>query len=142
MFGPWLNFTVDWYCIIHKCTIISLVSLHSLPPLPCPIYVQGCIPVILDDDYVLPFSEVLDWSQASVRCWSHDMVGVASQLRDIPHSSIHEMREKVRFLYDHYFSSLPKIALTTLDILNERVFPTSARSSEVMMMSFYTLNIC
>ena len=93
--------------------------------------------MILDDDYVLPFSEVLDWTQASVRCWSHDMVGVASQLRDFPQSSIREMRERVRFLYDHYFSSLPKIAMAVLDIINKRIFPLSARGSEVIMKSFY-----
>ncbi len=98
---------------------------------------------------MLPFSEVLDWSQASVRCWSHDLVGVASQLRDFPRSSIQEMRDRVLFLYERYFSSLSKIALTTLDILNERVFPTTARGSEVIimmspiiMMSLHTYNTC
>ncbi len=85
----------------------------------------------MDDEYVLPFSEVLDWSQASVRCWSHDLVGVASQLRDFPLSFIQEMRKKVSYLYNHYFASVSKITLTTLDILNERVFPTTARGSEV-----------
>lgn len=81
---------------------------------------------------MLPFSEVLDWSQASVRCWSHDLVGVASQLRDFPLASIQDMREKVLYLHNRYFASVAKIAITTLDILNERVFPTTSRGSEVI----------
>ena len=94
---------------------------------------QGCIPVILDDNYVLPFSEVLDWSQASVTCWSYDLVGVASRLRDIPESLVREMQETVSFFYRRYFSSMASIALTTLNILNERVFPTTAKGHEVIV---------
>lgn len=112
---------------VRQGDLIGQVLLYSLITFT----LQGCIPVILDDNYVLPFSEVLDWSQASVTCWSYDLVGVASQLRDIPESLVHEMQETVSFFYRNYFSSMASIALTTLNILNERVFPTTARGHEV-----------
>jgi hypothetical protein len=41
---------------------------------------------------------------------------------------IQAMKKQVRFLYDTYFQSMAKITLTTLQILNDRIFPYNARS--------------
>ena len=51
--------------------------------------------MVIDDDYVLPFSEVIDWTRASVRVWlslwSQGMQGI----RELPEKKVFEMREQV-----------------------------------------------
>ena len=98
---------------------------------------QGCIPVILGDAHVLPFSDVLDWSRASVTCWSHDIGEIVSRLSSLPTLNVQEMRKQGMFFYKQYYSSMSSIAMTTLDIINERVFPTSKLGYEVIMTSLY-----
>lgn len=91
---------------------------------------QGCIPVIVTD-IILPFSEVLDWTLASIRCLSCDIGGVVSMVKRVPDAMVEELRQQVLYLYRKFFSSMATIAMTTLDIINDRVFPISARSSDV-----------
>lgn len=43
---------------------------------------------------------------------------------------IYEMRRQVQFYWDRYFKSLKDITLTTLQIINDRVFPFAARPYE------------
>ena len=42
-----------------------------------------------------------------------------------------DWRQRGLFFYRQYFSSMATIAMITLDILNQRVFPITARSYEV-----------
>ena len=58
---------------------------------------QGCIPVIVTDGYVLPFSEVLDWSRASIRVHSHDLSKLFTTiLSKISTEHETELRDQVR----------------------------------------------
>lgn len=41
-----------------------------------------------------------------------------------------EMSEQSLWLYQRYFSTIENVALTTLDIINDRVFPHHARVYE------------
>ena len=91
---------------------------------------QGCIPVVTND-MVLPFSEVLDWTLASIRCLSCDLDDVVLALNRIPTEMVVEWRHQVLYLYKRYFSSMATIAMMTLNILNERLFPISGRSYDV-----------
>ena len=47
--------------ILQGATPLLMASLHA-----------GCIPIILIDNLVLPFSEVLDWKRFSIRFYEHD----------------------------------------------------------------------
>ena len=91
---------------------------------------QGCIPVLVTDT-ILPFSEVLDWTLASISCPWCDLGGVVKKLRGLPEAMVQEQRQQVLTTYRKHFSSMAVIAMTTLNILNERVYPVSARSYDV-----------
>ena len=88
---------------------------------------QGCIPVVVSG-VALPFSDVLDWTLASIQCPSCELEQVVEKLRSIPEAMVAEWRSQVLYLYNRYFSSMAAIVLATLDIIDERVFPISARS--------------
>ena len=55
------------FCLVAKekygklATPLLMASLHA-----------GCIPIIIIDNLVLPFSEVLDWKRFSIRFYEHD----------------------------------------------------------------------
>lgn len=87
----------------------------------------GCIPVVVADNIVLPFSEVIDWTLATISIRETDLHSVMTVLKAVSPQRIDELQKQVKFLYDRYFSSLEKIVLTTLDELNDRVFPHLAK---------------
>ena len=63
--------------------------------------VQGCIPVIVVDGYVLPFSEVLDWSRASIRVHPHDVHKLFDILERISDEQETELREQVSNMHTY-----------------------------------------
>ncbi|XP_047485553.1 exostosin-2-like [Penaeus chinensis] len=91
----------------------------------------GCVPIIIADSYVLPFSEVIDWKEAAVQIYEEDLPTLMQTIKtDISEKRLEEMHKQVLWLYEKYFSTMEAITLTTLKILNDRVFPAHARSLE------------
>ncbi|ETN63850.1 exostosin-2 [Anopheles darlingi] len=83
----------------------------------------GCIPVIVADNLVLPFSNILDWELLSVRVYESQLHSVLALLKRVSDQRIRELQAHVRYVYERYFVSLERIVLTALDQLNDRVFP-------------------
>ncbi|XP_061193502.1 exostosin-2-like isoform X2 [Saccostrea echinata] len=90
----------------------------------------GCIPVIVADGYVLPFSEVLDWKRAAVVIREDDLKDVVEVLKSYSMERIYQMRRQAKFFWDNYFHSVKAITMTTLQIINDRVFPYVAKRYE------------
>ncbi|KFB37981.1 AGAP000081-PA-like protein [Anopheles sinensis] len=88
----------------------------------------GCIPVIMADNLVLPFSDVLDWELLSLRIYESALHTVVPMLRSVSAQRIREMQAQVRLVYERYFASLERIVLTALDQLNDRIFPHRSRT--------------
>ncbi|XP_058128244.1 exostosin-2 isoform X2 [Anopheles ziemanni] len=88
----------------------------------------GCIPVIMADNLILPFSDVLDWELLSLRIYESALHTVVPVLRSVSAQRVHEMQAQVRLVYERYFSSLERIVLTALDQLNDRIFPHRSRT--------------
>ncbi|XP_012690971.2 exostosin-2 [Clupea harengus] len=90
----------------------------------------GCVPVIMADSYILPFSEVLDWKRASVVIPEEKLPEMYTILKNIPHRQVEEMQRQARWFWEAYFSSMKAIGLTTLQIINDRIYPYAARTYE------------
>ena len=84
---------------------------------------SGCIPVVMADNLILPFQEIIDWDLAIIKISENNMHSIVSVLKQISTERISELQKQGRFLYDRYFSSLDKIILSVLDELNDRVYP-------------------
>lgn len=90
----------------------------------------NCIPVVVADGYVMPFSEVLDWKRAAVTVREDDLHLVLDIVKSFSMERVYEMRQQVAFFWEKYISTMKAITMTTLEILNDRVFPYAARKYE------------
>ncbi|XP_050306696.1 exostosin-2 isoform X1 [Anthonomus grandis grandis] len=88
----------------------------------------NCIPVIVMDGYVMPFHEIIDWNRAAIFIMEANLNTLMDVIDGISDKKIVQMRNSVIFLYRKYFSSMGNIAINTLDIIQDRVFPHRART--------------
>jgi len=59
-----------------------------------------------------------------------DLEDIIKVLQTISMERIYEMRQQLDFFYNKYFRSIKDITLTTLQIINDRVFPYAGRKFE------------
>ncbi|XP_311070.6 exostosin-2 [Anopheles gambiae] len=88
----------------------------------------GCIPVVMADNYVLPFADLLDWELLAVRLPEANLHTIVPVLRAISAERVAEMQAQIRSVYRRYFASLDRIVLTVLEQLNDRIFPHRSRT--------------
>ncbi|CAB4067588.1 EXT1 [Lepeophtheirus salmonis] len=81
----------------------------------------GCVPVVLSNDWILPFSEIIDWSTAVVMADERLLLQVPEILRSIPQGRIFSMRKQTQILWNQYLKSVENIVTTTLEIINSRI---------------------
>lgn len=86
----------------------------------------GCIPVLLSNGWVLPFSEIIDWNKASIWADERLLFQVPSIVRSLSPNRILALRQQTLFLWEAYFSSIEKITLTSLEIVKDRIFRQTA----------------
>lgn len=115
--------TQSKFCLITRERQLASTYLHD-------ILRARCVPVISMDVYVMPFSEVLDWRRAAVFVNEKRLDELTTILTDLLEdgNAYSHLQEQGSFYYKKYFKSLDKIALTTLDILNDRVLPYRAKT--------------
>jgi glucuronyl/N-acetylglucosaminyl transferase EXT2 len=103
------------------CLIIRGVRLAQ--PTLLEAMATNCIPVIIADNIVLPFQEIIDWTLAAITIREAELHSLATVLKSVSSTKIGEMQRQGRFLFEKYFKNIETIVLAMLDELNDRVFP-------------------
>lgn len=67
----------------------------------------GCVPVIICDHYLLPFSDVLDWSQFSIHIPVKKISEIKTILRGISNAKYLRMQKRVRIMQRHFRVNRP-----------------------------------
>ncbi|KAM1061604.1 hypothetical protein ACFX13_026667 [Malus domestica] len=67
----------------------------------------GCVPVLISDNYTLPFSDALDWSQFSVQIPVAKIPDIKTILRAIPYENYLKMQKRVSQVKRHFVLNRP-----------------------------------
>ncbi|KAK7330050.1 hypothetical protein VNO77_24235 [Canavalia gladiata] len=67
----------------------------------------GCVPVIISQNYSLPFSDVLNWSQFSIEIPVENIPEIKSILQNIPERKYKKLHMNVRRVRRHFMMNRP-----------------------------------
>ncbi|KAF3331483.1 putative glycosyltransferase [Carex littledalei] len=81
-----------------------------------------CVPVIISDGYVLPFSDVLQWSEFSISMSVTDIPNLRDLLAAIPEEEIERLREGVKAVKRHFVLNQPPTRFDTFNMILHSVW--------------------
>lgn len=66
-----------------------------------------CVPVILSQNYVLPFSDVLKWEEFSIQLDVSDIPRLKTVLRAVPEEKYWRLKEGLKVVRRHFMLNQP-----------------------------------
>ncbi|XP_063622019.1 exostosin-2 [Cydia splendana] len=111
------------FCLVIHSARLSQAMLMD-------ILASQCIPIIVADSIVMPFNSHVDWNKIAIFVPEDNLKNVLKIVHAVSEERRGELYWQQRWVYERYFSSIQKITMTMLEIINEKVFPLAARSYE------------
>lgn len=68
---------------------------------------SDCIPVVIADKFVLPFSDVLDWESFAVHISEEDIPDLKIMLEAIPTQTYIQMQKRIQQVRHHFLLNQP-----------------------------------
>ena len=110
------------FCLVLPPPVTSsLVSSSGLQTRLRECLVAASVPVILSAEVRLPFSEVIDWTEAAIILPRERVTELHFLLRTFPHSDIFSMKRQGRMILESYLSSSQIILETVLTVIRNRL---------------------
>ncbi|XP_050348603.1 exostosin-2 [Nymphalis io] len=110
------------------CLVVRSARLAQ--PVLMDIIASQCIPIIIADTIVMPFNSHVDWNKIALFVPEENIKNMLKIVHSVSKERRGELYWQLRWVYDRYFSSIERITLTMLEIINEKVFPLAARMYE------------
>ncbi|CAL2040488.1 unnamed protein product [Caenorhabditis brenneri] len=82
---------------------------------------SGCIPVVISDSWILPFTETIDWSSAAIVVAERDALSIPELLMSMSRRKVEKLRDSARDVYDGYLRSIKVISNHVLTIISKRI---------------------
>lgn len=76
----------------------------------------GCIPVLLSNNWALPFDEVIDWNKAVIWADERLLFQVPEVIHSISETKLFALRQQTQILWEQYFNTIEKIVFTTFEV--------------------------
>lgn len=77
----------------------------------------GCIPVLLSNNWALPFDEVIDWNKAVIWADERLLFQVPEVIHSISETKLFALRQQTQILWEQYFNTIEKIVFTTFEVI-------------------------
>jgi glucuronyl/N-acetylglucosaminyl transferase EXT1 len=77
----------------------------------------GCIPVLLSNNWALPFDEVIDWNKAVIWADERLLFQVPEVIHSISETKLFALRQQTQILWEQYFNTIEKIVFTTFEVV-------------------------
>ena len=90
----------------------------------------GSIPIVLSDDMLMPFQELIEWDGAAVVMPEGLVVQSAAILRQYSRDDIQLMQNRLRYIWDTRLATFDRALDAVVQIMHDRIFPRQRHSIE------------
>ena len=98
----------------------------------------GSIPVLISDNVLLPFSDLIDWHRAAIILHEARFSQMNFVLKTISVNDLLDMRRQGRFLWETYFSTTQAILQSLMAALQTRLFLPGIRAKDTRLPSIFS----
>jgi hypothetical protein len=101
----------------------------------------NCIPILFTSEWILPFSEFVDWRLISIQLNKHELKDLLKILDAFSEKDLEIMVEQQKFIFKRYFSSIRNITLATLTYFESRINPSFSSTYESWNLKNPEINV-